>query len=91
MTYGEFQRQIGKAGLSIRAFAELIRMNNKSVSNYAKREVPSHLAVIAVLLAELSEQKIDFRAVLSNIDIESKKPRGAGIVKFGGNKQARLF
>lgn len=92
MTYDEFQRQIGKAGLTIREFAELVKMNRISLSNNRKKgDVPSHLAVIAALLGEMAERKIDYREVLSRIDIIPKKPRGAGIGgKFGGDKQAGL-
>ena len=92
MTYSEFQRQIAKAGLTMREFADLIKMNRVSLSNYAKkREVPSHLAVIAVLLGELAERRIDFKSVLGSIDIGPKKPRGRGIGRFGGDKQDDLF
>lgn len=91
MTYKEFQRQIGKAGLTIREFADLVKMNRISISNYGQKgEVPSHLAVIAALLGEMAERKIDYRSVLSLIDILPKKPRGVGIGKFGGNKQMKL-
>jgi len=91
MTYEEFQRHIGKAGLTIRQFAELIKMNSISLSNYGKKgEVPSHLAVIAVLLGEMAERKIDYRQILLQIDITPKKPRGAGIGKFGGDRQMSL-
>jgi len=93
MNYDEFQRQLGKAGLTIREFAALIKMNRNSVTNYAKSgEVPSHLAVIAALLGEMAERKIDFRAALSKIEIEPKKPRGGGNTgRFGGIKQDDLF
>lgn len=92
MTYDEFQRQIGKAGLNIRQFAELVKMNRISLSNNKKKgDVPSHLAVIATLLGEMAERQIDFREVLSKIDIVPKKPRGAGMQgKFGGDKQPDL-
>lgn len=91
MTYEEFQRQIGKAGLTIREFADLVKMNRISISNYGQKgEVPSHLAVIAALLGEMAERKIDYRDTLSRIEILPKKPRGAGIGKFGGNKQMGL-
>lgn len=91
MTYEEFQRQLGKAGLTIREFADMVKMNRVSVSNYGKKgEVPSHLAVIAALLGEMAERKIDFEAVLARIDFSPKKPRGAGLGKFGGNKQIEL-
>ena len=41
MTYDEFQRQIGKAGLTIREFADLVKMHRNSVTNYAKLGVGS--------------------------------------------------
>jgi hypothetical protein len=91
MTYDEFQRQIGKAGLTIREFAQLVKMNRVSLSNYGKKgEVPSHLAVISVLLGEMAERNIDFHKTLSRIEITSKKPRGAGIGKFGGDRRGEL-
>lgn len=92
MTYDEFQRQIGKAGLTIREFADLIKMHRNSVTNYASLgEVPSHLAVIATLLGALADKKVDFRSILDSIEIEPKKPRGsAGKGRFGGSKQAAL-
>lgn len=89
MTYEEFRRQLGKAGLTAKEFAELVKLNSNSITNYAKSgEVPSHLAVIAALLGEMAERKIDFRDVLSRIEIEPNKPRGAGIGRFGGCKPA---
>jgi hypothetical protein len=85
MTYDEFLRHIDRADLKLQEFAALIKMNPNSVSNYAKTgEVPSHLAVIAVLLGEMESLGIDYRALLAKIDIAPKKPRGAGIGKFGG-------
>lgn len=93
MTYEEFYRHIGKAGLTLKEFAELIRMNRISISNLSKKgEVPSHLAVIACLMGELAERKGDFRTALAQIDIEPKKARGAAAKgKFGGSKQADMF
>jgi hypothetical protein len=92
MTYDEFQRQLGKAGVTTREFAELVKMNRVSLSNYAKTgEVPSHLAIIAVLIAEMAEKKMDYRSVLKGIEIAHKKPRGAGTDgRFGGDKQLAL-
>lgn len=91
MNYEEFRRQLGKAGLTAKDFAELVKLNRNSITNYAKTgEVPSHLAVIAALLGEMAEHKIDFRNVLSRIEITPNKPRGAGVGKFGG-KQKRVL
>jgi hypothetical protein len=92
MTYDEFKRQVGKAGLTIRAFADLLKLKPASISNYAKTgEIPSHLAVIIVLLSELAERRIDYKEVLSKADIAPKKARGAGKGKFGGDRQELLF
>ena len=92
MTYDEFKRHVGKAGLTIRGFATLIKLKPASISNYAKSgEVPAHLSIIAVLLAELAERKVDFRKILEHVEISEKKPRGAGKGKFGGDPQNLLF
>jgi transcriptional regulator with XRE-family HTH domain len=90
--YDEFQRNVRKAGLTLSAFADLLNMNRVSLSNYARQEqVPAHLAVIAVLLGELSEHGIDYRAALSRVEIPAKRPRGGAIAhKFGGNPQRLL-
>jgi hypothetical protein len=88
MTYKEFLCELGKAGLSAREFADLTRMNPNSVTNCsARRCVSSNMAIIAALLGEMNEQKVDFRRVFARIDIEPKKPRGAGKSgKFGGKQ-----
>lgn len=93
MTYDEFQRHVHKAGLTLKAFADLVRMNRISLSNLAQKgEVPTHLAVIAALLGEMKDKGVGYEDVLSRIDIAPKKPRGAGKGgKFGGDKQGKLF
>jgi len=65
----------------------MMKMHRNSLSHHAKKgKVPSHLAVIAVLIAEMAEHGLDYRAVISNISIRSKKPRGSGFKK--GNKRS---
>lgn len=93
MNYDEFQRQLGKAGLNNREFAELLKMNRNSITNYAKAGVvPAHLAVIAALLGAMADSKVEFRQVLENLDIDQKKPRGGAVKgRFGGSRQADLF
>lgn len=85
MTYDEFQRQLGKAGLTLREFAGLLRMNPNSITNLSnKGNVPKHLATISALMGEMAEHRIDFRGVLAKIEIEPSRPRGSGIEgKFG--------
>ena len=92
MTYDEFVGELGKAGLSVRKFADLLEMRPNSVSNNAKRgEVPSHLAIIAALLAELNIQGLPYEPVFSRLNLNKKKPRGgADIGKFGSDRQQQL-
>jgi hypothetical protein len=94
LSYDEFISELGKAGLSVRKFAELVGMRPNSVSNNARRgEVPAHLAVIAALLSELAVHRIPIDPVFSRIEVSKniKKPRGASATgKFGGDKQGRL-
>jgi transcriptional regulator with XRE-family HTH domain len=92
MTYSAFLVDLGKAGLTVRAFADLLGMNRNSVSNYARAdEVPRHLALTAALFAEMNVQGLDFRAVAQRIDMAPKKPRGAAKPgRFGGERQDQL-
>lgn len=92
MTYGAFLAELGKAGLTIRGFADLIGMNRNSVSNYAQAaDVPRHLALIASLFAEMNLQGLDFKVVVGRVDLVPKKPRGAAKPgRFGGQRQDQL-
>lgn len=92
MTYEEFRRQLGKAGVTAYQFANLIKMNPNSVTNCSQKGVvPSHLAVIGVLMGEMAENGLDFRAALAKIDIKSKKSRGSAKGRFGRNGQSTSF
>ena len=94
MSYDDFIGELGKAGLSVRKFAELVGMRPNSVSNNAKRGVvPAHLAVIATLLAELGVRRVPIEPIFARLDLDKsgKKPRGASSLgRFGGDKQGRL-
>lgn len=91
MDYQTFVNELGKAGLNVRQFAELVGMNRNSVSNYANGDVPRHLALIAVLLGELNHHNIDFHPVVSRVSLTQKRPRGrAKPGKFGGDRQEEL-
>ncbi len=78
MTYDEFKRQVGRAGLTIKEFASLLNMSRSSVTNYAQvGAVPTHLAVIVVLLGEMTDAGLDFRSAIERLCLERKKGRGA--------------
>lgn len=92
MPYADFLAELVRAGLTVRAFADLIGMRPNSITNYAREgELPVHLALIAVLVAELSVQGLDYRRVMAKVPQAPKKPRGAARRgHFGGDPQTAL-
>lgn len=92
MNYADFIKELRRASLTVRAFADLVRMNRNSVSNYAQGgEVPAHLGIIATLLAELHAREIDYGPVVERAAPAGKKPRGlAKVGRFGGQPQRQL-
>ncbi|RWE30567.1 XRE family transcriptional regulator [Mesorhizobium sp.] len=91
MRYADFLAELERAGLSVRSFAELIGMNPNSITNYARRgELPQHIALVAVLVAEMAASGIDYRTAIAKV-APTKKPRGATRRgHFGGDRQASL-
>lgn len=77
--------------MTVRCFAELIGMNPNSITNYAKRgELPQHIALVTVLVAEMAAQGIDYQTTIAKV-APTRKPRGATRRgRFGGDRQAIL-
>ena len=92
MLYSEFHAQLAKVGLSVRGFAELIGMNPNSISNYARAgELPTHLAIIVVLIVGIAEVGGNYRDAIGKLHIAPKRPRGrAREGHFGGDPQTDL-
>ena len=68
MPYSEFQRLIGKAGLTIKEFAELLGMNPNSITNYHKVGfIPSHIAIIISLTSSMKDQGLDFYEIFEKV------------------------
>ena len=73
MPYEEFQRLMGKAGLSIKEFATLLDMNPNSITNYKKiGKVPTHIAVLVYLLSSMKVEGVDFYPIFEKIKSYSK-------------------
>ncbi|BDE21483.1 XRE family transcriptional regulator [Acinetobacter baumannii] len=74
MPYTEFQRLIGKAGLSIKEFAALLDMKPNSITNYSKQGVvPTHIAVIIALISTMKDEGLDFYPIFEKIKSYSKE------------------
>ena len=68
MPYEEFQRLIGKSGLSIKEFAALLDMNANSITNYKKNgKVTTKIAVIAVVISDMKDDGLDFYPIFERV------------------------
>src|SRR5450631_258792 len=92
MSYADFLLELERVGISVRAFAEMVGMKPNSISNYARAGVlPTHLALIAVLVAELASNGLNYRKAMAKVEVAPKKPRGgARPGRFGGDRQTNL-
>lgn len=93
MEYKIFRRHLGRSGLTNKEFASIVGLNSKSITNYAKNgTVPSHWAIVAVLMGELVSNGKDIKDLLSKINIEPNKVRGSAAKgRWGGSKQTDLL
>lgn len=74
MPYTEFQRLIGKAGLSIKEFAALLDMTPNSITNYSKQGVvPTHIAVIVALISTMKDEGLDFYPIFEKVKSYSQE------------------
>ena len=81
MNYDDFITELRAAGLTGRAFARLLHLNENSISNYKiQGEVPSHLAVIAVLVRRMNDAGLDYKATIGRVALTKKKARGTAIM-----------
>ena len=92
MNYKIFRSHLGRAGLTNKDFAELVGLNSKSITNYAKSDdVPVHWAIVALLMGELAGNAVEFKHLLQKLNIEPNKVRGAAAKgRWGGSKQVDL-
>ena len=68
MPYSEFQRLVGKAGLTIKEFAKLLGMNPNSLTNYKKVGViPHHIAITISLMSSMKDNGMDFYEVFEKV------------------------
>ena len=76
MNYDELIRNIGKAGLDIKEFAELIKANPNSITNLkSKEKMPKNIAVIAVLLGEMVDKGLEYKHLFEKLDLREQKAR----------------
>ena len=76
MNYDELIRNIGKAGLSVKEFAILLKANPNSITNLKKKEsVPKNLGIIAVLLGEMVDKGLEYKHLFEKLNLQEQKRR----------------
>lgn len=88
VTYKEFSRHLGKAGITAKEFSILLNKHPNSITNNSKNDyIPNELGVIAALIGVMAENEIEFRDVINRLSLRKRKIRGAAKVgQFGGVK-----
>lgn len=76
MNYGTFKEWVRRTGLDLKEFATLLGMNQGSISNYSGRgEVPRHMALLAVMMAELDRHNVNIYDLIAKLDEPGKQPK----------------
>ncbi|AUQ27471.1 DNA-binding protein [Dickeya zeae] len=93
MTYDDFSRYLGKAGITVREFAFLLKKHPNSVTNNAqKKHVPNELGIIAALIGEMAENNLEFKSIIEGLELKNRKPRDTVETgKFGGTSKVSLI
>lgn len=90
MDYKTFKGYVRRTGLEIREFAELVGMNQRSVSNYSKTGVvPEHLALIVFMMVELDRCGADLKEVFARLDKIGRRPYKRREGGFRGKRNAK--
>ncbi|WP_230772403.1 XRE family transcriptional regulator [Sphingomonas sp. Leaf4] len=87
MLYADFLVEMERASLTVRGFAQLIGMNPNSITNYAARgQVPQHIAIIAVLVSEMTAHGVGYADAITKV-APGRQPRGRPRGQFGSDRQ----
>jgi hypothetical protein len=82
MTFIDFKKLLLDAELTIPKFTELIKVSEKNIQAYKKKkEVPNTIASIAACFATMNQKGMDFRKLISDLNLEKKEKKGAGFSK----------
>lgn len=81
MTFIDFKKLLLDAEVTIPKFASLIKVSEKNVQAYKKKEeVPNSMAVIAACFAKLNQEGIDYKELIGELDL-AKKSKNSGFSK----------
>lgn len=81
MTFKEFKKRLVDADITIPKLAKLIGVSEKNIQSYKKKDaVPNQIAAIAELIKVMEEKDIDYKEILSNLQL-TKNSKNSGFAK----------
>lgn len=88
MTFIEFKKLLLDAELTIPKFTALIKVSEKNIQAYKKKkEVPNAIASVAACFAKMNQEGIDFRELITDLELKQKEKKGAGFSKKKDSKK----
>lgn len=82
MTFIEFKKLLLDAEISLPKFSNLIKVSDKNIQSYKQKgEVPNTIAAIATCFAKLHQENIDYRQLITQLNLNKKTKKGAGFAK----------
>jgi len=86
MTFIEFKKSLLDAEITLPKFSKLIKVSEKNIQSYKKKgEVPNTIAVIATCFVKLHQEEIDYRELISSLELTAKTKSGVGFAKKEDN------
>lgn len=90
MTFIEFKKLLLDAEITLPKFSKLIKVSEKNLQSYKKKgEVPNTIAVIAAAFACFQKEGIDYRTLVTALELKAKTKKGAGFAKAKKNVPAQ--
>ncbi|GGD43791.1 hypothetical protein GCM10012288_17670 [Malaciobacter pacificus] len=87
MTFIEFKKLLLDAELTIPKFTALIKVSEKNIQAYKKKkEVPNAIAVAAACFAKMNQEGMDYKELISSLELKKKEKKGAG---FSSKKESK--
>lgn len=79
MTFIDFKKLLLDAELTIPKFTALIKVSEKNIQAYKKKkEVPNAIASIAACFALMNKEEMDFRTLITDLELKKKEKKGSG-------------
>lgn len=82
MTFIDFKKLLLDAEISLPKFSKLIKVSEKNIQSYKQKgEVPNPIAVIATCFAIMNKDGIDYKSIVTALELQAKTKKGAGFAK----------